>query len=133
MEVRKMKKMLLAMGLILFLYTSAFAECPAPFAKAKEFALSGPQNDNGNHMLSFSYEENGQDVILLLAYLCDEETIGVGSNHEGIAIVYEYHEKTGELTIWTSMGTFPVSEENRKEFFERVFQIFRIFVSKGLI
>ncbi len=115
--------------ILLSFVVSSFA-APAPFEKVKEIALKAKINDQGNYIAEIICNENGEEIVFIFGYLPISGYIGVGSSIDGI--VYEYNEKTQNLSVWASIGRFPVEDKNKGLFVERVFLIFRYLVEHKL-
>ncbi len=127
-----MKKIILIILTILLCFvTQSFSICPAPFEKTKEIALRAKVNDQGNYIVEIICNQNGEEVVFTFGYLPTSGYIGVGSTIDGI--IYEYNEKTQNLSVWAPIGRFPVENKNRELFFERTFLIFRYLVEHKLI
>ena len=122
---------LIILTILLCFVVQASAVCPAPFERAKAMALTAPKNEDGNHILTLTFNENGDQIIFVLGYIPATETIGVGSSID--MMVFEYCERDGRLTIWTPMGRFSVQEKDREKFFAEAFKIFRSLVYRNLI
>jgi len=97
----------------------------------KEIALKAPVNSQGNYIIEISFNENGKEVALILAYIPSHGYIGIGSNID--KVVYEYNERTQSFSVWTPKGRFPVQEKDKELFLKEVFKIFRYLVSHELI
>ena len=117
--------------LVLLLFaTTAFAEAPAPFCKAKEYALKMNMDSEGDYVWEFSKNGDGQQIRYALVYLAQRKVILIARN----VFVVAYMEETKELGAATFMGYgFVQIEKSREEIIEFAFRIFRELVEAGAI
>jgi len=57
---------------------------PAPFQKAKEMALKCPKNENGDHVLSLPFKEQGVDTEIVIIYGTFREEL---KNHDVVLLI----------------------------------------------
>lgn len=95
-------------------------------------ALRTPKDINGNHIVTLTYNENGTEIVFIIAYIPADRIIAVGSTIDGM--VYEYWEKDGRVTVYVlGIGRFSIDDKYRVKFFDEAFRIFRSLVCRHLI
>lgn len=115
---------------VVFFTTMVFAETPAPFAKAKEYALSGQPNQYGNYIVSMEVREDGEQTTYFFGYLSELKIIGVGIVKGGSACVFQFEEETQTFSIWYNGMMFEGDPEKIKQ---GAFDIFRKLVGANAI
>jgi hypothetical protein len=124
-----MKKILIVMLILMMLFTlclTAYAsEAPAPFAKAKQLLIA-----NDTQMLQW---EIG-DAVYFVGYLTNESVIGIGVVKNNKFLVAEYHELTGEFSIYRYSAEINERRMDTKEnVTDLAFKIFREIVERKFI
>jgi len=126
--------MLVCVMVVMLTLTLAYTDrvqIPAPFAKAKAIAMAVEPDSQARYLAIFEWNENGTDFVYVFGYMPNYNLIGIGNLAEGWVI--EFHTDTGEITVWTPMGRFPVAKEEMAVAIDKAFEVFRILVAKGLI
>jgi nitrate reductase NapE component len=85
---------------VLVLWGVALAEAPAPFEKAKGYALSATPDSDGNYLLVIERNREGNLIKYVLAYLPRYKIIGVGEVGDFGICIFQYQEDTGEFSIF---------------------------------
>jgi len=126
-----MKKYIVAITLfVVFLATLAFAETPAPFAKAKEYALKMPMDSEGDYVWEFTKDGNGEQINYALVYLVKQKIIIIARAPFSCG----YIEETGEIKCVAFMGMgFKQVESTQEQALKFCFGVFKELVSAGAI
>jgi len=112
-------------------YAVASQEIPAPFAKAKHYAMTRAQPDYlGRYLLTFEGRSDSKYVFYILGYLSRQMIIGVGKAENGKLVVAEYHESGSKFMIYVGGDRREAAPEKVIEF---AFSIFRELVANKLI
>ena len=116
--------------ILLILASVAFAEAPAPFCAAKEYAMKMPMDSEGDYVWEFTKNNDGHQVRYTLMYLVDQKIILIGREY----LVFAYMEDTGEIkaAVFLGYGFMPV-EKPSEEIIEFAFKIFRELVAAGAL
>ena len=103
-------------------------EIPAPFAKAKEMAMSVPPNDGGIHELRFEISKDGEHTTYFLGYASENDLIAIGTLVPNLMCV-RYEIKTETLSFYFNGMMWLVEESKKEEAFDYAFSVFRILVA----
>ena len=110
----------------LLIVSLAFAECPAPFEKAKEYALTAPLDEYKVHMVTLVKGD------LVICFGTDPKTgeVWIASNFPGQPVIVTHYPKEDIFIAETKAGKIQVPKEKAIEF---GFQVMRLAVSNGLL
>lgn len=125
----KMKKLLTIIIFVLLLSGLAWAEAPAPFCKAKDYAMQ--QKDAvGDYVWEFTKEFPEGLVQYALVYLPKIKVIIIAKH----PLSCGYFEETGEMkcAIWLGFD-FQQVEATQDQVFMFAFKVFRELVSAGAL
>ena len=110
--------------------TMAFAEAPAPFSRAKEYAMFVPADADGDHVWEFTRNNDGEEIRYALVYLTKQRTILIARE----PFVCAYVEDTQEVkaVIFMGYGFMPI-DKPPEEILEFTFAIFRELVEANAL
>ncbi len=137
-----MKKISLITLLVFYILTfsvlttnSAEQVIPAPFGKIKELSLKAKPDINGDYLLVFKIQKDGELFYYIMGYLSREGYIGIGKiGKEGKLIVFEFNDKTHKYYVLiASMFSFKRMELPADQCIKGAFGIFRELVENNLI
>lgn len=108
-------------------------DVPAPFGKAKQYALRAKPDSDGDYNLVFEFmTDSGDKVVYLFGYTKNHGgIIAIGKGEGGLFIVLMYQESTGEMRVWVNGFVYMI--ENREKALEWAFSIFRELVARKAI
>ncbi len=123
--------------LILSVLTTNSAEqvIPAPFGKIKELSLKAKPDINGDYLLVFKIQKDGELLYYIMGYLSLDGHIGIGKiDKEGKLIVFEFNEKTKKYyVLMASQLSYGRMELPADQCIKGAFGIFRELVDNNLI
>ena len=125
-----MKKLLTIAIYVLLWVGLALAEAPAPFEKAKGYALNAKSDSSGNHLLIIERNIEGGLTKYILGYLPQHKIIGVGQIGNFGICVFQYQEDTKEFSVF--YNGYVLSGDNQK-IIDGAFKIFRELVEFGAL
>jgi len=124
-----MKRLLTIAICVLLLAGVAWAETPAPFCKAKEYAMQR-QDAEGDYLWEFNRESPEGIVQYALVYLPKIKVIIIAKHPFSCG----YFEETGEMkcVVWLGFGGQQI-DATQDEIFKFAFTVFRELVSAGAL
>ncbi len=130
MKLRRYGPVVMLTLFVVVFTTMAFAEPPAPFCKAKEYAMYMPKDAEGNHVWEFTKNVDGEEARYALVYLADKKIILIAKE----PFVCAYMEDTQEIkaVVFLGYGFMPV-EETEEKIIEFSFGVFRELVEANAL
>lgn len=109
----------------------AASEIPAPFESAKQLAMKATPDENGRFIVELPGRITGTEVIFILGYIPDFDTIGIGViSTEGDIFVVQYNEMDGSFSTYENGYERPCKPEVA---IEVAFKIFSFMVAGKVI
>lgn len=124
-----MKKMsLFVVALLLMFSMTAFAEAPAPFEYAKQYAMEMATPDkDGDYIVDFTFNENGTEIHLGFGYITNRKIIALGRSDLGAV---GYFEENKSFVVTYGPFIVAIEEENAIAF---AYVIYRDLVARDLL